>query len=51
MRFVRASETRTVSIATSHKSAPFFVRFGAAVTSSTKDGWGPDMDRIDMLLS
>lgn len=46
----RASETRIVRIAASHKSAPFFARFGANATSSTKDGWGPGMDRVDMEL-
>jgi len=47
----QASETKTVRIAASHKSAPFFARFGATTLSTTKDGWGPGMDRIDMLLS
>ncbi|MGI9284222.1 MAG: GNAT family N-acetyltransferase [Pseudomonadales bacterium] len=47
----RASETRIVRIAASHKSAPFFAKFGATIISSTKDGWGPDMDRVDMALT
>jgi N-acetylglutamate synthase-like GNAT family acetyltransferase len=47
----QASETKTVRIAASHKSAPFFARFGATTLSTTKEGWGPGMDRIDMLLS
>jgi len=51
IHIVRASETMTVRIAASHKSAPFFARFGATTISSTKDGWGPNMDRVDMLLS
>jgi len=46
----RKSETRMVRIAASQKSEPFFVRFGATTTSSTKDGWGPGMDRVDMVL-
>ena len=46
----RASQTRTVKIAASHKSAPFFARFGATTASSTKNGWGPGMDRVDMEL-
>jgi hypothetical protein len=37
-------------MATSPKAAPFFAKFGATITSSTVDGWGPDMDRIDMVL-
>ena len=47
----RSSQTRVVKIAASHKSAPFFARFGATTTSSTKGGWGPGMDRVDMELS
>ena len=47
----RTSQTRVVKIAASHKSAPFFARFGATTTSSTKGGWGPGMDRVDMELS
>ena len=46
----RASETKIVRIAASHKSAPFFARFGANTTSFTKEGWGPGMDRVDMEL-
>jgi len=47
----RQSQTRVVKIAASHKSAAFFARFGAIVTSSTKNGWGPGMDRVDMELT
>ena len=47
----RTSQTRMVKIAASHKSAPFIARFGATTTSSTKNGWGPGMDRVDMELS
>ena len=46
----RTSQTRVVKIAASHKSAPFFARFGASITSLTKNGWGPGMDRLDMEL-
>ena len=46
----RTSQTRVVKIAASHKSAPFFARFGASTTSLTKNGWGPGMDRVDMEL-
>lgn len=46
----RTLGTMTVRIAASHKSAPFFAKFGATTVSTTRDGWGPDMDRIDMLL-
>ena len=47
----RASKTRVVKIAASHKSAPFFARFGASTIFLTKNGWGPGMDRVDMELS
>lgn len=47
----RASKTRTIRIAASHKSAPFFARFGAEETLTTPDGWGPGMHRVDMELS
>jgi N-acetylglutamate synthase-like GNAT family acetyltransferase len=46
----RTSQTRVVKIAASHKSAPFFARFGASATALTKNGWGPGMDRVDMEL-
>lgn len=37
-----------VRIAASHKSAPFFARFGARIMTTTPDGWGPGMHRVDM---
>jgi GNAT superfamily N-acetyltransferase len=37
-------------IAASQKSAPFFARFGAAELARIADGWGPEMDRVDMCL-
>ena len=40
-----------IHIAASHISRPFFARFGAQVVRETKDGWGPDMHRIDMELA
>jgi len=46
----RASQSFVINIAASHKSAPFFARFGAVATRQTKDGWGPGMDRVDMEL-
>lgn len=45
-----ASQLRIINIAASHLSAPFFARFGAIETSSTSDGWGPGMHRVDMQL-
>ena len=50
MQLSRMSQTRVVKIAASHKSAPFFARFGALTTALTKNGWGPGMDRVDMEL-
>lgn len=51
IRSCRQSQTRSVRIAASQKSAAFFVRFGAVAISFTKDGWGPGMDRVDMELA
>lgn len=45
-----ASQSSLIKIAASHKSAPFFARFGAVVKLHTKDGWGSGMDRVDMEL-
>ena len=41
---------RLVKIAASHKSAPFFVNFGAIEIAAMENGWGPGMHRIDMEL-
>lgn len=46
----RKSEIASVNIAASQKSAPFFDMFGAIATTTTPDGWGPGMDRVDMVL-
>lgn len=45
-----ASGIHVVDIAASHKSAPFFAKFGAVATATTHDGWGPGMHRVDMEL-
>ena len=37
-----------IAIAASHRSAPFFARFGARELVRTDNGWGPGMHRIDM---
>ena len=39
-----------LEIAASHRSAPFFERFGARQLSFTPDGWGAGMHRVDMQL-
>ena len=46
----RASQSSLIRIAASHKSAPFFAKFGAVAKVHTEDGWGPGMDRVDMEL-
>ena len=46
----RDQRLSVIRIAASHKSAPFFANFGAEAMVTTRDGWGPGMDRIDMQL-
>lgn len=46
----RTSGVKIVRISASHKSAPFFKRFGAKPISVTEDGWGPGMHRVKMEL-
>ncbi len=41
---------RTLHISASHKSAPFFARFGAVEDARISDGWGPDMHRVEMRI-
>jgi len=40
-----------VDIAASQKSARFFARFGAVEINRTVEGWGPELDRVDMKLT
>lgn len=51
MRQCRELRVQRLHIAASHKSAPFFARFGARALRETADGWGPGMHRIDMELT
>ena len=46
----RDLELRLLNIAASHKSAPFFAKFGAVTVSVVENGWGPSMNRVDMEL-
>lgn len=46
----RATGVRLLHMAASHKSAPFFARFGARATATVRHGWGPDLDRVDMQI-
>ena len=45
-----ASGARVVNIAASHKSAPFFAKFGSTKVTVTANGWGPGLHRVDMVL-
>ena len=46
----RTTSMGQVNIAASQKSAPFFASFGATTTTTTIEGWGPGLDRVDMVL-
>ena len=47
---LRESEGVTLRISASHKSAPFFAKFGACERATIPDGWGPGMHRVEMEL-
>lgn len=47
----KASNASLLHISASHKSAPFFARFGATELSTTTDGWGPGMHRVEMRIA
>jgi GNAT superfamily N-acetyltransferase len=46
----RSMGAKRLHIAASHKSAPFFARFGALETARITDGWGPEMHRVEMQI-
>lgn len=46
----RTSESKTIGLATSQKVAPFYEKYRAQTTSVTKDGYGPGIDRVEMVL-
>ena len=48
---VRARQVSQLHIAASHRSAPFFAKFGAHEAARIVDGWGPAMHRVDMILT
>jgi GNAT superfamily N-acetyltransferase len=50
LRIGSALQAHWVDIAASHKSAPYFARFGAVELRRKTDGWGPGMHRVDMEL-
>ncbi len=47
---LRESGGATLRISASHKSAPFFAKFGAEERATIPDGWGPGMHRVEMEL-
>ena len=47
---LRTSRAPQLHIAASHKSAPFFARFGAQEVATVVNGFGPAMHRVDMIL-
>ena len=47
----RAHNVAVLQIAASHLSAPFFEKFGAVEISRSEHGWGPDIHRVDMVLT
>ena len=47
---LRQSGGATLRIAASHKTAPFFEKFGARERDRIPDGWGPRMHRVEMVL-
>lgn len=49
-RILKAGQGCLIHIGASHKSAPFFERFGAVAVQRIEDGWGPGMHRVDMEL-
>ena len=48
---LRRSKGMTLRISASHKSAPFFAKFGARERDRIPDGWGPGMHRVEMELA
>ena len=48
---LRQVEGARLRISASHKSAPFFAKFGARERTTIPDGWGPGMHRVEMELA
>jgi RimJ/RimL family protein N-acetyltransferase len=51
MSEMKHADHSLLRISASHRSAPFFSRFGAVELSTVADGWGPGMHRVEMYLS
>jgi len=50
MRMLDERGHDTLHISASHRSAPFFARFGAVEDARIADGWGPGMHRVEMRI-
>lgn len=48
LAMARSYGAKSVRIAASHKSAPFFEKFGAVTKKTIDHGWGAKMHRVDM---
>ena len=48
---LHACDGATLRISASHKSAPFFAKFGARERDRIPNGWGPGMHRVEMELA
>ena len=46
----KAAMVDIVSIDASHKSAPFFEKYGAVEINRTENGWGPGLHKVAMTL-
>ena len=51
IREVASAGRSLLHISASHKSAPFFEKFGATALSRIPDGWGPGMHRVEMQMA
>ena len=50
LQLARRSGATAIGLSTTQKIAPFFTKYGAATMSMTKDGYGPGLDCVDMVL-
>lgn len=50
LQTTRSSGRSLLCISASHRSAPFFAKFGAIELSRHEDGWGPGMHRVEMRI-
>jgi hypothetical protein len=50
IQMAESNHQKSIDIAASHLSAPFFEKFGAKRLNYIEHGWGQDMHRIDMIL-